>query len=138
MIRYAVRQVFKTRSFARWSRKAQVSDEALRKAIAEMAAGLIDADLGGAVYKKRVALPGRGKSGGARILVATRKSSRWFLLYGFGKNEQANIDDRELAALQKLAGVLLALTDTQLQHAVTEKELMEIADEEKPNPRRSR
>ena len=133
-----MRKVFKTRSFARWSRKAQVSEKALRKAIAEMAAGLIDADLGGAVYKKRVALPGRGKSGGARILVATRKSSRWFLLYGFGKNEQANIDDRELAALQKLAGVLLALTDTQLQHAVTEKELMEIADEEKPNPRRSR
>jgi hypothetical protein len=37
------------------------------KAIAEMAAGLIDADLGGSVYKKRVPLPGRGKSGGARI-----------------------------------------------------------------------
>jgi hypothetical protein len=44
-----VGQVFKTRSFARWSRKAQVSDQALREAIAEMAAGLIDADLGGSV-----------------------------------------------------------------------------------------
>jgi hypothetical protein len=133
-----VGQVFKTRSFARWSRKAQVSDQALREAIAEMAAGLIDADLGGSVYKKRVPLPGRGKSGGARILVATRQSNRWFLLYGFGKNEQANIDARELAALQKLAGVLLALTPKELQHAVTEKELVEIADEEKPNPRRSK
>jgi hypothetical protein len=132
-----VRQVFKTRSFARWSRKAQVSDQTLRKAIAEMAAGLIDADLGGSVYKKRVPLPGRGKSGGARILVATKQASQWFLLYGFGKNEQANIDVRELAALQKLAGVLLALTPTQLEHAVAKKELVEIADEEKPNPSRS-
>jgi hypothetical protein len=59
-----------------------------------MVAGLIDADLGGSVYKKRVPLPGRGKSGGARILVATKRADRWFLLYGFGKNEQANIDDR--------------------------------------------
>ena len=126
--------MFKTRTFARWSRKAQISDKALLKAIAEMAAGLIDADLGGSVYKKRVPLPGRGKSGGARILVATRHVNRWFLLYGFGKNEQANIDDRELAALQKLASALLSMTPAQLEHAVAEKELVEMPDEEKSNP----
>ncbi|HEX3943586.1 MAG TPA: type II toxin-antitoxin system RelE/ParE family toxin [Rhizomicrobium sp.] len=126
--------MFKTLTFARWSRKAQVSDKALVKAITEMAAGLIDADLGGSVYKKRVPLPGRGKSGGARILVATRYVDRWFLLYGFGKNEQASIDDRELAALQKLAAALLSMTSSQLEHSVAEKELMEIVDEEKPNP----
>lgn len=127
-------QVFKTRTFVRWSRKAQVSDKALLKAIAEMADGLIDADLGGSVYKKRVPLPGRGKSGGARVLVATRHTNRWFLLYGFGKNEQANIDDRELAALQKLASALLSMTPAQLERAVTETELVEITDEEKSNP----
>ena len=127
-------QVFKTRTFARWSRKVLVSDKALLKAIAEMAAGLIDADLGGSVYKKRVPLPGRGKSGGARVLVATRHANRWFLLYGFGKNEQANIDDRELAALQKLASALLSMTSSQLERAVTEAELMELTDEEKSNP----
>jgi hypothetical protein len=130
-----VRQLFKTRTFARWSRKAHVSDQALRQAIVEMAAGLIDADLGGSVYKKQVPLPGRGKSGGARILVATKRADHWFLLYGFGKNEQANIDDRELAALQKLASSLLSMTPAQLQHAVNEKELVEITDEEKSNPR---
>ena len=129
-----MRRLFKTRTFARWSRKAQVSDKALVKAIAEMEAGLIDADLGGSVYKKRVPLPGRGKRGGARILVATRHVNRWFLLYGFGKNEQANVDDRELAALQKLAGALLSMTSSQIEHSVAGKELMGIADEEKPNP----
>jgi hypothetical protein len=36
-----------------------------------MAAGLIDADLGGGVLKKRVGLAGRGKRGGVRTLVAT-------------------------------------------------------------------
>ena len=61
--------------------------------------------------------------------------NRWFLLYGFGKNEQANIDARELAALQKLAEVLLSMTPAELEQAVAEKELVEISDEEKPNPR---
>ena len=125
--------MFKTRTFARWSRKAQVSDGILRKAIVEMTQGLVDADLGGSVYKKRVPLRGRGKSGGARILVATKLGDRWFLLFGFGKSEQANIDDRELSALQKLASALLSMTIEQLEHAVTEKELVEIADEEKPS-----
>src|SRR5260370_37255900 len=126
--------MFKTRTFARWSRKAQISDKALLKAIAEMAAGLVDADLGGSVYKKRVPLPGRGKSGGARILVATRHVNRWFLLYGFDKNEQANIDDRAVAALQKLANAVFSVTAAQLEHTVAERELVEITDEEKSNP----
>lgn len=64
------RHVFKTRTFARWSRKAGLPDRTLCAAVAEIAAGLVDADLGGNVYKKRVPVPGRGKSGGARVLVA--------------------------------------------------------------------
>lgn len=36
----------------------------------EMERGLIDADLGGHVVKKRVAIGGRGKSGGVRTLLA--------------------------------------------------------------------
>ena len=130
-----MRRVFKTRTFARWSRKSTLTDSALRQAIKEMTASLIDADLGGDVYKKRVPLPGRGKRGGARIVVATKQSGHWFLLYGFGKNEQANIDDRELAALQKLAAVLLSMAPEQVERARTEKELMEITDEEKSNPK---
>ena len=59
----------------------------------EMADGLVDADLGGGVYKKRVAMPGRGKRGGARVLLGSSLGTRWFFLYGFEKNERATIDD---------------------------------------------
>ena len=45
-------------------------------AVAEMAAGLIDADLGGSVYKKRVPMPDRGKRGGARIILEPISKSR--------------------------------------------------------------
>jgi hypothetical protein len=92
-----VRRVFETRTFARWSRKAGLSDSALRTAVEEMAAGLVDADLGGRVYKKRVPLPGKGKSGGTRTLIGTDLGDRWFFLFGFEKSERDNIDARELA-----------------------------------------
>ena len=130
-----VRRVFKTRTFARWSRKAPVSDATLCAAAEEMAAGLIDADLGGGVYKKRVAMPGRGKSGGARVLIGTNLGSRWFFMYGFRKNERATIDDRELAALQKAAAVFLAMDQKALDGAVGAGELTEICHEERPHPR---
>jgi hypothetical protein len=43
-------------------RKAALSDAALCRAVIEMAAGLIDADLGGQVVKKRIALPGQASA----------------------------------------------------------------------------
>lgn len=64
-------------------RKAGLTDDALRDAVTETVLGLIDADLGGHVVKKRLALPGQGKRGGARTIVATRLADRWFFLYGF-------------------------------------------------------
>lgn len=126
-----MRRVFKTRTFARWSRKASLSDATLCAAVNEMAAGLIDADLGGRVYKKRVPVPGRGKRGGARTLVGSNLGDRWFFLFGFEKNDRATVDARELASLQKIAAVLLALDSTLLGRSVAEDELMEICREEK-------
>jgi hypothetical protein len=99
-------------------RKAGLSDASLCAAVAEMEQGLIDADLGGRVVKKRVALQGRGKRGGARTIVATNLGNRWFFLYGFGKNERANIDKGELKALQELAAEYLALDNTEIEQAV--------------------
>jgi len=121
-----MKRVFKTRHFSRWMRKTELTDSALCSAVAEMAQGLIDADLGGGVVKKRVGLAGRGKSGGARTLVATNKGSRWFFVFGFEKNDRANIAPDELEALQNLAHELLARTGSQLDIAVSDRALEEI------------
>ena len=99
-------------------RKTTLTDAALCLAVDEMAQGLLDADLGGHVVKKRVALPGRGKSGGVRTLVATRKANLWFFVFGFEKNERATLSTTELEALQSLAADLLALSAPQLHVAV--------------------
>ena len=50
------KRTFKTKSFAKWMRKTELKDQDLLFAVTEMEAGLIDADLGGNVFKKRVAL----------------------------------------------------------------------------------
>ena len=120
------RRVFKTRTFARWAGKAGLADDALCRAVAEMAAGSIDAHLGGRVVKKRIPLPGRGKRGGARTIVATNLGDRWFFLYGFGKNERAGIDRDELKFLQEVAKDLLGLDARQLQVAIAAGEITEV------------
>jgi hypothetical protein len=124
-----MRRVFKTRYFIRWMRKTALTDEMLCAAVNEMAQGLIDADLGGGVVKKRVGISGRGKRGGARTLVATNKANRWFFVYGFEKNDRANISDDELEALKDLAEQLLARTGNQLAEALNDGTLMEICND---------
>jgi hypothetical protein len=107
-------------------RTTALSAAGLCQAVEEMAAGLIDADLGGGVVKKRVALAGRGKRGGARTLIATNKGDRWFFVYGFEKNERANVDGEELEALRDLAADLLARPARQLDESVADGTLQEI------------
>lgn len=124
----ASRRVFRTRTFSRWSRRIGLSDDALCEAIEEMARGLIDADLGGHVVKKRVAIPGQGKRGGARTLVATRLADRWFFVYGFRKNERENVTEPELKALQGLAKDLLSLDDLRLIRAIFAGEIVGICN----------
>ncbi len=119
-------RIFRTRTFTRWMRKTGLSDAALCRAVSEMTQGLVDADLGGNVVKKRIALPGQGKRGGARVIVATKMTDRWFFLYGFGKNERANIDKKELRVLHEVAKKLLALNDRQLTHALSVSEIVEV------------
>jgi hypothetical protein len=58
--------------------------------------------------------------------VATNKGSRWFFVFGFEKNERANISDEELEALQGVAKALLERTATELNEAVADGALQEI------------
>ncbi len=106
--------------------KTGLTDDALYQAVTEMAQGLIDADLGGCVVKKRVALPGQGKRGGARTIVATRMSDHWFFIFGFRKNERSTIDKDELRALQEVARDLLGFDERQLQSALDAGEITEV------------
>ncbi len=107
-------------------RKTALTDPVLCEAVSEMQRGLIDADLGGGVVKKRVPLPGRGKSGGTRTLVATNKDDRWFFLFGFEKHDRANVNANELEALKDIAEDLLKRSSSELDAHVNSESLQEI------------
>ncbi len=115
-----------TKVFYRWQEKSDVTEAALVNAVAEMESGLIDADLGGSVYKKRIAVPGRGKRGGVRVIVAMKAGESYFFLYGYPKSELGNISRRELIYLKEVAAGLLAATDAQINEILTDGLLKEV------------
>lgn len=118
--------IYKTKVFDRWANEQGLTDQSLCQAIREMSAGLIDADLGGGLYKKRVARTGKGKSGGFRTLVATNRGDRWIFVFGFAKNERDNINKKEKDALKKLANYYLSLSSEALLKAQQSIELIEL------------
>ena len=98
-----MKRVFKTKTFARWSRKV-LSDAMLCQAAVEIEQGLFEADLGGGVCKKRVPLPGQGKSGSTRTLVAKRHKNAIFFLAGREKSEPgADFSGKEVDAAKIIA-----------------------------------
>jgi hypothetical protein len=125
------KRIFKTKTFSRWLNKNDLNNRYLLEAVEEMEKGLIDADLGCNVYKKRVERPGMGKRSGARVIVATKLLKRWYLMFGFTKNEKLNISDDELLSLQETAKRLLNLSDQEIEVAISANQLEELEIDEK-------
>ena len=123
-------RIFKRRDFARWQTGERLPDTVLCKAVRDMESGLVDADRGGLLYKKRVARPGSGKSGGYRTLLAARIGSRYVFLHGFPKSATANITREEKRALQFAGKVFLELPVGNLSKALQSGVLLEVRCEQ--------
>jgi hypothetical protein len=123
-------RTFKTRWFARFARREDITDAALREAIERAERGLIDADLGGGLIKLRVARPGEGRSGGYRVIVAYRAEGRAFFLLGFAKSQQENVDSEQLRTARTIASYFLAANPTQLKTDIADGEIQEIPYEQ--------
>ncbi|PAT30705.1 hypothetical protein CLI92_05460 [Vandammella animalimorsus] len=118
--------ILKRKDFARWQAGEKLSDAALCKAVKEMEDGLIDADLGGLLYKKRLARPGSGKSGGYRTLLSAKLGQRYVFLLGFSKSDKTNITHDEKKALQFAGKVFLELSGQGLSKALKSGVLLEV------------
>jgi hypothetical protein len=120
-------RVFKYSWFARFARKEGIEESEL-KAIADdvLEKRQAEADLGGGVYKVRIARPGGGKSGGYRVIVYFKSRFRTFFVYGFEKSERANIGQGELQAFKDDAKENFALGDEQVNAWLKNGSLIEI------------
>jgi len=107
----------------RFARRFGVGDEE----IWDTGRGPYDADLGGGVFKYRLARDGEGSSGGARALIAMKIAQRAVLMFGFEKKDRANIKSDELKGYRKAARIYLGYTEAEITAIVKEKALVEIA-----------
>lgn len=119
-------RIFKIKTFQSWAEELGLSDKALIKTVDEMNAGLYDANLGGNVYKKRIAIGDRGKRDGARVIVAFKTGQRTIFVYGFAKNKRANVSLKEAVALKALAKVYFSYNEYQITQALKIGELIEV------------
>ncbi len=121
-------RIFKSKHFTRWAKRQDLRDDVLREAVDEIEDGLIDANLGGNIYKKRIATQGRGKRGSTRTIIAFKRSHRIFFVYGFEKGERSNITEKELQALKIYGKTLLNWPDREILKRINEGELFEIEE----------
>jgi hypothetical protein len=122
-------RIYKNRWFAKFAIREGLSDAALVTAIDQAGSGLIDADLGGGLIKLRVARKGGGKSGGYRTLVFFRHKERAVFAFGFAKSSKANLNATELRTYKQAAGIVLALTQAQIDIEVDAGRLFEVNDD---------
>ncbi|MDY5106139.1 MAG: type II toxin-antitoxin system RelE/ParE family toxin [Actinobacillus minor] len=94
-------RIFKSKHFDKFARKERISNDTLRNAINDIENGLIDADLGSGVIKQRLPKQGRGKSKGYRSIIVYKFAEFSLFVYGFDKNDRANITADEEETLKQ-------------------------------------
>jgi hypothetical protein len=111
-------RVFKNAWFDRFANKEGIADTELREAVNRLETGQADADLGGGVYKVRVARSGKGKSGGYRVIVFFKSKERTFYAYGFAKSGLDNINEKQLRNFKLAAKTVFAYSDMEIDERV--------------------
>ena len=107
-------RVFAFKDVVRFARKFHISDEGVWDILRSQP----DADLGGGLYKYRIARPGEGSRGGGRVLIALKVGSRAILMFAWEKKDMENIKLNELRAYRDLAKLYLGYTDFEMTKLV--------------------
>lgn len=124
---------YKIKKFSGEAKKESVSDLLLSQTLGNFLnlgqAGQQKFSLGGGLYKLRLAnKEGRGKSGGARSLLAFKKEGRVIWLHLFSKNDKENVSTVELKKLKVLSDILLDLPEVEIINLIKLGELYEVRE----------
>ena len=121
-------RVFRSAWFSKTAEKAGISDAELGKAIVQVMAGQAD-DLGGGVYKKRLA------GNRNRSIVLARSGEWWVYEHLFAKQDRANISTAELKAFRELAKTYSRLSSDDVGVLVAARDWIEIVGSSAEKPR---
>jgi hypothetical protein len=120
-------RIFKTKQFRKLADSEGLKDKPLKSAVDEVRQGLVDAQLGGNLAKKRIAIGGKGKRGGVRTILALKSpTADVFCIYVFAKNQRDNITEAEEKQLRQFAKTLLNMSEAEIQKALTAGALHEV------------
>ncbi len=112
-------RIFKSAWFAKAAKKSGISDGALGKAMHQVLAGQAD-DLGGGVYKKRLA------KNLYRSIILAKAKDFWVFEFLYAKQDMANISEGELHAFRQLAKAYANLEASQIDAMIAAKHWIEI------------
>ena len=123
-------RAFVTRNFDRWLRRERLEETMLFDAATEVVLGYVEGDLGGFLFKKRIARAGAGKSGGYRTIIGYRKgrSDRIIFLYGYAKNVRDTLTAQDEKAFAKAARKFVEMDDASLEILLAEVRVRELKD----------
>ena len=112
-------------------RKERVPEIVLYRIGSEVLAGRLgagEADLGGGLFKKRVARPGGGKSGGYRVIVVYRppRTERVLFIYAFAKNAASTLTQQGYAALARAADAFISASDEGVEALLLAEDIREV------------
>jgi len=124
-------RVFRVPQVAKLMRKERLPEAALCRTAREVLAGTLgagEADLRGGLFKKRVARPDGGKSGGYRMVVAYRqpRTERVLFTYAFAKNAASTLTPQGHEALAKVAEAFLTADDGRVATLLTSGDVSEV------------
>jgi hypothetical protein len=124
---------YKVKKFSHEAKENNVTDRLLSETLNHFLAmernGQQKLSMGAGLYKLRLAAKeGRGKSGGARSILAFKHDSRVMWLHLFSKNEKDNVSITELKKLKLLSNILLETTDDKIVKLIALGELCEVKE----------
>jgi hypothetical protein len=123
-------RIFKNKWFTKFARKEGITDAMLCAAIHRAEQGVWDASYGGGVIKQRIARQNEGKSGGYRSIILFRSADKAFFVYGFAKNDQANISTSDESDFKELAKYYLNASHEQLEWWLKNKKWIEVENDQ--------
>jgi hypothetical protein len=120
----------KTKWVNKWAKKHRISDDNLMVAIENLENNLSSSNLGGGLFKVRIASKSGGKSGGFRTLIVYKEDDRAVVVYGFAKNEQENLSKSELLAFKTLSKDILNQSHSDLEMAINKGVFIPLGEEQ--------